>query len=65
MSGRMIMTKAPLRITFVGGGTDLSCYYNSSDYDANESTDFTPMHLDWAPREGRSLVRVAVASYYW
>ena len=30
----MIMTKAPLRITFVGGGIDLSCYYNSRDYGA-------------------------------
>ena len=30
----MIMTKAPLRITFVGGGIDLSRYYNSRDYGA-------------------------------
>ena len=38
MHGRMIMTKAPLRITFVGGGTDLSCYYSSRDYGAVVST---------------------------
>lgn len=30
----MIMTRAPLRITFVGGGTDLPCYYQKRDYGA-------------------------------
>ncbi len=34
MPNRMIMTRAPLRITFVGGGTDLPCYYEKRDYGA-------------------------------
>ena len=34
MSNRMIMTRAPLRITFVGGGTDLPFYYENRDYGA-------------------------------
>ena len=34
MPNRMIMTRAPLRITFVGGGTDLPFYYEKRDYGA-------------------------------
>jgi D-glycero-alpha-D-manno-heptose-7-phosphate kinase len=34
MLGRMVMTRAPLRITFVGGGTDLPFYYEKRDYGA-------------------------------
>jgi D-glycero-alpha-D-manno-heptose-7-phosphate kinase len=34
MLNRMIMTRAPLRITFVGGGTDLPFYYEKRDYGA-------------------------------
>jgi D-glycero-alpha-D-manno-heptose-7-phosphate kinase len=34
MLNRMIMTRAPLRITFVGGGTDLPFYYERRDYGA-------------------------------
>ena len=34
MPNRMIMTRAPLRITFVGGGTDLPFYYGKRDYGA-------------------------------
>ncbi|MCL4333078.1 MAG: kinase [Candidatus Thermoplasmatota archaeon] len=34
MLERMVMTKAPLRITFVGGGTDLPFYYENRDYGA-------------------------------
>ena len=30
----MVMTKAPLRITFVGGGTDLPFYYENRDFGA-------------------------------
>ena len=30
----MVMTRAPLRITFVGGGTDLPFYYEKRDYGA-------------------------------
>ncbi len=30
----MVMTKAPLRITFVGGGTDLPFYYEKRDFGA-------------------------------
>ena len=31
MLNRMVMTRAPLRITFVGGGTDLPFYYEKRD----------------------------------
>jgi D-glycero-alpha-D-manno-heptose-7-phosphate kinase len=34
MLNRMVMTRAPLRITFVGGGTDLPFYYEKRDYGA-------------------------------
>lgn len=34
MINRMVMTRAPLRITFVGGGTDLPFYYEKRDYGA-------------------------------
>ena len=34
MLNRMVMTRAPLRITFVGGGTDLPFYYQKRDYGA-------------------------------
>ncbi len=34
MLNRMVMTRAPLRITFVGGGTDLPIYYEKRDYGA-------------------------------
>ena len=34
MPNRMITTRAPLRITFVGGGTDLPFYYEKRDYGA-------------------------------
>lgn len=34
MPSRMIMTRAPLRITFVGGGTDVPFYYEKRDYGA-------------------------------
>jgi len=34
MFNRMVMTRAPLRITFVGGGTDLPFYYEKRDYGA-------------------------------
>jgi D-glycero-alpha-D-manno-heptose-7-phosphate kinase len=34
MLNRMVMTKAPLRITFVGGGTDLPFYYEKRGYGA-------------------------------
>ena len=34
MLNRMVMTRAPLRITFVGGGTDLPFYYENRDYGA-------------------------------
>ena len=34
MLNRMVMTRAPLRITFVGGGTDLPFYYKKRDYGA-------------------------------
>ena len=34
MLNRMVMTRAPLRITFVGGGTDLPFYYERRDYGA-------------------------------
>ena len=34
MLERMVMTRAPLRITFVGGGTDLPFYYEKRDYGA-------------------------------
>ena len=30
MDKKMIITRTPLRITFVGGGTDLASYYRSS-----------------------------------
>jgi D-glycero-alpha-D-manno-heptose-7-phosphate kinase len=32
MLNRMVMTRAPLRITFVGGGTDIPSYYEKRDY---------------------------------
>ena len=32
MLNRMVMTRAPLRITFVGGGTDLPFYYERRGY---------------------------------
>ena len=34
MLNRMVMTRAPLRITFVGGGTDIPFYYEKRDYGA-------------------------------
>ena len=34
MLNRMVMARAPLRITFVGGGTDLPFYYEKRDYGA-------------------------------
>ncbi len=34
MLNRMVTTRAPLRITFVGGGTDLPFYYEKRDYGA-------------------------------
>ena len=34
MLNRMVMTSAPLRITFVGGGTDLPFYYEKRDLGA-------------------------------
>ncbi len=34
MQGRMVVTRSPLRITFVGGGTDLPFYYENRDYGA-------------------------------
>ena len=34
MLERMVMTRAPLRITFVGGGTDLPFYYEKRGYGA-------------------------------
>ena len=34
MLDRMVMTKAPLRITFVGGGTDLPFYYENREFGA-------------------------------
>ena len=34
MKNRMVMTRAPLRISFVGGGTDIPFYYKKSGYGA-------------------------------
>jgi D-glycero-alpha-D-manno-heptose-7-phosphate kinase len=34
MKNRMVMTRAPLRISFVGGGTDVPFYYKKSGYGA-------------------------------
>ena len=34
----MVTSKAPLRISFFGGGTDLPSFYESSDYGAVLST---------------------------
>ena len=56
---RMVMTRAPLRITFVGGGTDLPFYYEKRDYGAVVSSAINKYIYVTANRKFDSNIRIS------
>ncbi|MDA8054230.1 MAG: kinase [Thermoplasmatales archaeon] len=59
MLNRMVMTRAPLRITFVGGGTDLPFYYEKRDYGAVVSSAINKYIYVTVNRKFDSSIRVS------
>ncbi len=59
MLNRMVMTRAPLRITFVGGGTDLPFYYEKRDYGAVVSSAINKYIYVTVNRKFDSNIRVS------
>ena len=59
MLNRMVMTRAPLRITFVGGGTDLPFYYERRDYGAVVSSAINKYIYVTVNRKFDSSIRVS------
>ena len=59
MLNRMVMTRAPLRITFVGGGTDLPFYYQKRNYGAVVSSAINKYIYVTVNRKFDSNIRVS------
>ena len=59
MLNRMVMTRAPLRITFVGGGTDLPFYYEKRDYGAVVSSAINKYIYVTVNRKFDSSIRIS------
>ena len=59
MLNRMVMTRAPLRITFVGGGTDLPFYYKKRDYGAVVSSAINKYIYVTVNRKFDSTIRIS------
>ena len=59
MLNRMVMTRAPLRITFVGGGTDLPFYYQKRDYGAVVSSAINKYIYVTVNRKFDSSIRIS------
>ena len=59
MFNRMVMTRAPLRITFVGGGTDLPFYYKKRDYGAVVSSAINKYIYVTVNRKFDSSIRIS------
>ena len=59
MLNRMVMTRAPLRITFVGGGTDLRFYYEKRDYGAVVSSAINKYIYVTVNRKFDSSIRIS------
>ena len=59
MLNKMVMTRAPLRITFVGGGTDLPFYYEKRNYGAVVSSAINKYIYVTVNRKFDSSIRVS------
>ena len=59
MLNRMVMTRAPLRITFVGGGTDLPFYYEKRGYGAVVSSAINKYIYVTVNRKFDSSIRIS------
>ncbi len=59
MLERMVMTRAPLRITFVGGGTDLPFYYEKRGHGAVVSAAINTYIYVTANRKFEDNIRVS------